>query len=231
MIETATPGASHLGAQSPAPGVSGRERAYRYVRDEVLRRPESTGTFLSEQGIASLLGTSRTPVREALLRLQAEGLVEVMPKRGVYVAPMSRRQITEVLDLRRVLEGHAAAQAMARNFVPINALRQTVLEQNSVNVRASRTAALRFFELDRRFHQDLVDAAGSDLLSRTYAHLRIRQLRFGGATLCTNPHRQRRVCDEHLAIIDALDRNDDTQVQAMIANHLDSTQQPFLCAA
>ncbi|QSE87859.1 GntR family transcriptional regulator (plasmid) [Rhodococcus pseudokoreensis] len=75
---------------SPAPKLSGRERAYRYVRDEVLRYPESTGTFLNEQALGTLLGISRTPVREALLQLQAEGFVEAIPKRGVYVAPIER---------------------------------------------------------------------------------------------------------------------------------------------
>ena len=78
--------------------VSGRERAYRHLRETVLVDPAVQGTFLNEVDLAQDIGVSRTPVREALLLLVAEGLVEMVPKRGAYVPPLSGRQIRELME-------------------------------------------------------------------------------------------------------------------------------------
>lgn len=66
---------------------SGREKAYAYLKDTVLTDPGMQGAFLSEQELADRVGVSRTPVREALLQLAAEDLVELVPKRGARVSP------------------------------------------------------------------------------------------------------------------------------------------------
>src|SRR5436305_3305361 len=77
---------------------SGRERAYRHLRETVLVDPAVQGTFLNEVDLAQAIGVSRTPVREALLLLVSEGQVEMVPKRGAYVPPLSGRQIRELME-------------------------------------------------------------------------------------------------------------------------------------
>jgi DNA-binding GntR family transcriptional regulator len=209
--------------------VSGRERAYRHLRETVLVDPGVQGTFLNEVDLAQDIGVSRTPVREALLLLVAEGLVEMVPKRGAYVPPLSGRQIRELMELRTLLEQHAASVTLAQRSVPVDAMRAALAEQERL-LTAEPCDAREFIEWDRRFHQSLVDAAGNELIARTYAGLRTRQVRVGVAALFRAIDRQRAVCAEHGRIVDALESGDEAAAHAAISEHLRITQQLFLQA-
>jgi DNA-binding GntR family transcriptional regulator len=208
---------------------SGRERAYRHLRETVLVDPAVQGTFLNEVDLAQDIGVSRTPVREALLLLVAEGLVEMVPKRGAYVPPLSGRQIRELMELRTLLEQHAASVTLAGGSVPVEAMRAALSEQQRL-LTAEPCDAREFIEWDRRFHQSLVDAAGNELIARTYAGLRTRQVRVGVAALFRATDRQRAVCGEHARILDALDAGDEAAAHAAISEHLQITLQLFLQA-
>ena len=209
--------------------VSGRERAYRHLRETVLVDPAVQGTFLNEVDLAQDIGVSRTPVREALLLLVSEGLVEMVPKRGAYVPPLSGRQIRELMELRTLLEQHAASVTLAQEAVPLDAMRSALGEQERL-LGVEPCDAHEFIEWDRRFHQSLVDAAGNELIARTYAGLRTRQVRVGVAALFRATDRQRAVCAEHGRIVDALESGDEAAAHAAIAEHLRITQQLFLQA-
>jgi DNA-binding GntR family transcriptional regulator len=209
--------------------VSGRERAYRHLRETVLVDPAVQGTFLNEVDLAQDIGVSRTPVREALLLLVAEGLVEMVPKRGAYVPPLSGRQIRELMELRTLLEQHAASVTLAKRSVPLDAMRAALAEQERL-LTAEPCDAREFIEWDRRFHQSLVDAAGNELIARTYAGLRTRQVRVGVAALFRAIDRQRAVCAEHGRIVEALQSGDEAAAHAAISEHLQITQQLFLQA-
>jgi DNA-binding GntR family transcriptional regulator len=211
---------------------SGRERAYRHLRETVLVDPAVQGTFLNEVDLAQDIGVSRTPVREALLLLVAEGLVEMVPKRGAYVPPLSGRQIRELMELRALLEQHAASVTLAQRSVPLAAMRAALAEQERLldGDSTDGDAAREFIELDRQFHQVLVDAAGNELIARTYAGLRTRQVRVGVAALSRATDRQRAVCGEHARIVDALASGDEAAAREAIADHLQITLQLFLQA-
>lgn len=210
--------------------LSGRDRAYAYVREQVLGSPAATGTFLNEQQLATQIGVSRTPVREALLMLQAEGLVEMMPKRGVYVPAMSGRQITELMDLRGALERHAATTCLEAGHAPVAAMEQALADQEELCAAESDGVEQQFIEIDTLFHQILIDAAGSELLSRTYAGLRARQLRVGVTALLHGGDRRRDVCSEHRTIVDALAAGDAARTHRAIEDHLAITLQILLRA-
>ncbi|CAN5715963.1 GntR family transcriptional regulator [soil metagenome] len=210
--------------------LSGRETAYAFLRDTVLSSPAATGTFLNEQELATRIGVSRTPVREALLMLQAEGLVEMVPKRGAYVPAMSGRQIGELMDLRGVLERHAASTSLKLGSPPVAEMQGALDAQASIAAAPGDDAAQRFIEIDAQFHQILIDAAGSDLLSRTYAGLRARQLRVGLTAVFEATDRQTKVCSEHQAIVDALAAGDENLAHQMIDDHLGITLQILLRA-
>jgi DNA-binding GntR family transcriptional regulator len=168
-------------------------------------------------------------VREALLLLVSEGLVEMVPKRGAYVPPLSGRQIRELMELRDVLERHAASVTLAQRTVPVEAMRAALAEQERL-LTIEPCDAQEFIEWDRRFHQSLVDAAGNELIARTYAGLRTRQVRVGVAALFRAIDRQRAVCAEHGRIVDALGSGDEAAAHAAISDHLRITQQLFLQA-
>jgi DNA-binding GntR family transcriptional regulator len=215
------------GVAGPA---SGREKAYAFIVDQVLTVPTTAGSFLNEQELATRIGVSRTPVREALLQLQAEGLVELVPKRGAHVPPLSGRQIAEVMDLRGVLERHAATRVLSTGSAPVAAMRAILDDQEALVNSTAESAARTFITLDGRFHQTLIDAANSELLSSTYSGLRARLLRIGLAAVFATPNRQHPVCVEHAAIVDALHSGDVDVAHARIDEHLDVTLQTLLRA-
>ncbi|WP_255945570.1 GntR family transcriptional regulator [Streptomyces odontomachi] len=209
-----------LEAADPPKALSGRDRALRYLREKVLADPSVQGTFLNEQVIATAVGVSRTPVREALLILAADGLVRIEPKRGVYIPPMSAREVNELFDLRGLLERHAASQILAGGHRPEVALGEILAAQRELAARADDSLAAEFIAVDRRFHQAMVDSAGSALLSKTYGGLRDRQIRAGYAAVRSRHERWSEVCDEHARIVDALAAGDVAALHEAIDDHL-----------
>ncbi|WP_086827844.1 GntR family transcriptional regulator [Allokutzneria sp. NRRL B-24872] len=201
---------------------SGRDRAYEFLRNTVLSDPAQQGSFISEQDVADRIGVSRTPIREALLMLAAEDLVRLVPKKGAYIAPVSGREIAELMELRGVIERHAASCAVGSDAVV--RMRETLARQRLL-VNSSEG---EFIELDHEFHSALVAAAGNQLMGRVYEGLRARQIRCGVAALVRAPGRQEAVLAEHEAIVAALEAGDVEAASAAITHHLDTTRQVLL---
>ncbi|MBC3190363.1 GntR family transcriptional regulator [Pseudonocardia sp. C8] len=210
---------------------SGRARALQYLREEVLADPDVQGSFLNEVDLAKRIGVSRTPVREALLLLVADGLVEMLPGRGAYVPPMSGREIRELMEIRALFEKHAAARTIEAGTAPVAEMRALLDEQHTIATSGdtgSADAATEFVGLDVRFHQALIDAADNVMISRSYAALRVRQRRVGVAALFRATDRQLAVCSEHERIVDALAGGDVERAGKAIDAHLDCTLQVLL---
>ncbi|MCA4134483.1 GntR family transcriptional regulator [Arthrobacter sp. M4] len=205
---------------------SGRQKAYEYLRDQILVDPTMQGTFVNEAELAREVGVSRTPVREALLLLVSDGLIELIPNRGALIPVISGRQISELFELRGVLERYAAASAIAAGTVPTGKMRRALDEQRALVaghdglVEGGRGQATEFIRLDQHFHQLLIDAADNDLISQTYNKLRTRQVFIGVEALFRTQDRQSNVCDEHQMIVDALTNGDVAAAQKAIDNHL-----------
>ncbi|OMH32387.1 GntR family transcriptional regulator [Tersicoccus sp. Bi-70] len=204
---------------------SGRERAYAYLRDEVLSDPARQGTFLNETELAASIGVSRTPVREALLLLVADGLVEMIPQRGARVPVIGRQQIHDLMQVRAMLECQSALSTMHADTAPVAAMDEVLAAQESLADGGDERA---FIDLDRAFHQSLIDAVGNGLLSATYARLRSRQIVIGVEALFRSPERQRQVVAEHRAILAALAAGDDEAATAAITEHLRVTERVLL---
>ena len=145
------------------------ERAYEHVKARILTG-ELDGHMLSEGVFATELGVSRTPVREAFLRLQVEGLMRLYPKRGALVVPVGPHESREVLAARRVVECASVKEAIGDPDLP-----DTLADLLEQQRKAAGTP--RFGELDAAFHTALVEAAGNSLLSGFYQGLRDRQIR------------------------------------------------------
>ena len=208
--------------------LTGRERALAYLRDTVLADPALEGTFVNEQQLAEQVGVSRTPVREALLILASEGLLHGVPQRGMYIPPLTGREIRELMDLRGVLEKHAAAVAAADPDKTTARMDEVVAEQHAMADDPARRDEKLFIELDRKFHQILIDAAHNDLLSRTYAGLGERQIRVGIAALAAGAERWKMVCGEHQAIVAAVRAGSVLDAHRAIDEHLRITLEHLL---
>lgn len=143
------------------------EQAAQSLRDEILSGAIPSGTRLGEAELAGRLSVSRTPIREALTRLAAEGLVEMQPNRGARVASWSSEQLREIFELRLRLEPYAVRQAVpnlgAGQIAELDALAAEMLRAGTPG-RDQDLAGI--VELNRRFHGLFIDAAGSPPLAQ-----------------------------------------------------------------
>ncbi|GAA1681797.1 GntR family transcriptional regulator [Kribbella yunnanensis] len=201
-------------------GDSGRDRAYQYLRGTVLSDPAVSGTFINEQAVATEVGISRTPVREALLMLAAEDLVQLVPHRGAFVAPVPGREIAEMMQARGVIETWAAATSLAAGDAPVQAMADVLEQQRAIVVQGD---AKEFIELDSQFHALLVAAAGNSVLGRLYENLRAKHVLLGIVALQRSETRRQEVLAEHQAIVDGLATGQPEVAEMAILGHLDTT--------
>jgi DNA-binding GntR family transcriptional regulator len=201
-------------------GVAGRDKVYEYLKNVVLTDPELQGGFISEQDIADRVGVSRTPVREALLMLAGEELVQLVPKRGAYIATLSGKELRELIELRGVLERFAAEKSLSGAVVPLAEMRDTLAKQAALD---EPHQGKQFIDLDADFHRLLIRASDNAMLIKTYEALRARQVRAGLVALFAIPRRQAAVIAEHQAIVDALASGDLPATLTAIDDHLQTT--------
>lgn len=203
------------------------ERAYEWVKERILDGRVPGGQLLSEGEAATAVGVSRTPVREAFLRLEVEGLLRLYPKRGALVVPVSPGEVGEVTEARILLETHAAEKVIARGAAVEVADRMTaILEaQRAVDV-PGETA--RFSALDREFHATLVDAADNSLIAHFYSGLHDRQVRMATSALHRSPGRYRAILDEHAGLCALLRAGEHDRFRERLAAHISGTHGALL---
>jgi DNA-binding GntR family transcriptional regulator len=163
------------------------------------------------------VGVSRTPVREALLRLEAEGLIKLYPKKGALVLPVSAQEIADVVETRQLVEEHAARKAVPASPRLLARLEE-LLDQQKEQAAAGDLAAAAV--TDRCFHAEIVRSGGNEILSRLYDQLRDRQLRMGVAVMHAHPDRITKTLVEHEQILQALRAGDADAVVALIHGHV-----------
>jgi DNA-binding GntR family transcriptional regulator len=190
-------------------------RVYQHVKHGILDRSLPGGALLTEGGIAEVVGVSRTPVREGLLQLQGEGLVQLIPKRGALVVPVSPAEVEDVLEARELVEGHTAARAWDRRAELAEAL-QTHLDA----MRAAADDLWAFMTADRSFHATVVRAAGNEVLAGVYDSLRDRQMRMGVSNLRTSADRVASALADHEAQQAALLGDDREHWLELVRDHV-----------
>ncbi|MFI9205712.1 GntR family transcriptional regulator [Streptomyces sp. NPDC053048] len=207
---------------SSAPAVQVRqppaaERVYAHVKDGVLQRRYEGGTLLTEGDLAEAVGVSRTPVREALLRLEGEGLLKLYPKKGALVLAVSAQEIADVVETRLLVEKHAAAKAVPAPPALLERLEELVADMRR-QAAAGDLAAVSLS--DRAFHAEIVRSAGNRILSGLYEQLRDRQLRMGVAVMHAHPDRIAKNIAEHTEILEALRSGDAAAAIAVVDRHV-----------
>jgi DNA-binding GntR family transcriptional regulator len=188
-----------------------QEKVYDHLKGAILAGEIRPGERLLEVRLAASLGVSRVPVREAIRKLERDGLVVAFPRRGVYASSLSPRDVDEVYAVRAVLEGLAARLAAEqRGEAHLARLDAIVAEMGA---QAERGDSAGLFATGRDFHQVVLEAAGSAKLA---VHMdlmrgqveRIRQLRMQVS------RRTRDVLREYVAIRDAIRRRDGATAEA-----------------
>jgi DNA-binding GntR family transcriptional regulator len=201
-----------------------KDRALQYVKSQVLTGAFPGGELISEGEVATALGMSRTPVREAFLRLEAEGLLRLYPQRGALVVPVSAEESRSVIEARMILEQFAVSKLVARGPEAREAMFQRMLGQlERQREAAENTDWHEFTDADRAFHDVTLDESGNRILADFYSSLRDRQMRMTGEQVTRDRQRMLTIMDEHQVIAEALRDGDRTRALAAVQDHLAST--------
>ena len=200
------------------------ELAYVTVRDRIVRGIYPGALRITEQEIADSTGVSRTPVREALRRLQAEGFVKVIANHGAVVTEWSEQDTNNVFDLRALLEPYGAARA-AELITPegIRELRSLANEQYRESEARADGFIMRVRELNNSFHQVLQGYSGNPRLTALLPVLMEAPLVL--KTFATyEPHELLRSASHHLEIVSALEARDPEWAAAIMRSHIQSAR-------
>ncbi|WP_069812744.1 GntR family transcriptional regulator [Streptomyces sp. TP-A0874] len=195
-----------------------RDQALVIVRQAIVSGEIRPNEIYSASALATRLGVSNSPVREAMLTLVNQGILEPVRNRGFRIVPISEHDLDEIGEMRRMLEipGVVALVDRARDE-DIEALRPVATE---IEEAARRGDVSVFLEADRRFHLGLLALGGNSRLVDTIAQLR-DQTRLYGVNALAEQGTLQQTAPEHFEILDALLARDAAAVERIMARHLD----------
>jgi DNA-binding GntR family transcriptional regulator len=187
---------------------------YTQIRSEIRDHELRPGDRLREIDIAERLGVSRTPVREALKRLEAEGLIIYAQPRGLVVTELSHSDVMQLYAMREVLEGAAARFAAEQaSSMEIRSLQQIVMQERSVKTAAEAVAT------NLRFHEAISTAAHNEYLLKAMNVLQ-DALSLLGTTTYSTPGRIATAAQEHSDIVDCIAKHDPEAAEKTARQHI-----------
>lgn len=198
-----------------------RDRIASSIRNAIMDGRLLPGGRLTEQELVSMLGVSRTPLREALLLLDSEGFINILPRRGAVVSEISRTDVEDIYGAKSILESGAAKLACDKASIDIIE-RLTELTDNMESASKHQRNNYRILlDLNAEFHQVLSDAAGNKKLSQFIKNLRSQTLRFNYIYLSLKSRIDASI-SEHRMIIDALKHGNKPLIEQLIQQHNES---------
>ncbi|QZY50909.1 GntR family transcriptional regulator [Leucobacter tenebrionis] len=209
------------GAEHAAePGLPQGERVYEWVRDRIIDGRLPTGSRVREREVAEQLGVSRIPIREAFPRLEAEGYIRTLPRRGAVVAPMALDDVIELFDVRASLEVLAARLAAAR--CAAGASGESLIAALAAAERAVASGrGAEIADATSDFHDTVVELAGSRLLQDLMLPVRGRVKRLFHIA---NGRDDRDVHHEHRDLCDAIVRGQTERAAALALAHVEHSR-------
>jgi DNA-binding GntR family transcriptional regulator len=198
------------------------EFAYNQMLDLMLAGHLPAGAVLQERRLAEMRSISRTPVREALARLEVESLVSRRNGRMLFVADVSVESYISLLDMRRILEMETAARATGR-FDP--AVARKIADAIAKLVDLPRITPAQHWAVDDMVHSSIADAAGNPMVATSIRELRRRTHIFNTARI---PHRLVVGAGEHMALIDAVMGDDPERSRKLMADHIDNVRDAII---
>ncbi len=219
-VATLRPGS--VRRRSPlSPRATSSALVYEHLRSQILSLAIPPGAALSENDLAKSFGVSRTPVREALLRLADELLVEIVPKSGTTVSRIPYFQLTEAIIIRKALEELAVRTACERATKSQVTTVWAFVERQREADKAGDPDA--FHEADEGFHAAISDAAGYPGIWQLVKQVKVQVDRYRRLTL-PQSGRMGSVVKEHAAIAHALDKRDADRAVAAMRGHLEGLE-------
>jgi DNA-binding GntR family transcriptional regulator len=199
-----------------------KSQAYQQIKTLLLTGKLPHGTVASVPLIAKRLGISRTPVREAFLDLERDGLIRILPKKGAVTNPISTEQKREIFLIRDALEGIVVTKlADSITAEQIRALRD-VFERHK-KIPQGEAGWDEFIRIDREFHLTMASFAGFEKIREILANIRDLMELIGREALSSHGRREK-IFKEHERILKALEHNDQSAAAKAIQFHLSETE-------
>jgi len=194
-----------------------RQKVYHHIREEILKGAIAPRERLIEAKIAGEIGTSRTPVREALHNLELEKLVVSIPRVGYVVRGMDMEEVEQICEIRAAIEGLAISWATAKQRDRlIQALRRNIENQKKQIARGDLNG---YVELDAQFHDIIARLAGSDRLLELTQTLRRHMLRYRIQCIYMTETAERSM-HGHERIVTAIEEGDTGEIATAVKTHL-----------
>ena len=201
------------------------DKAYRELRDAVLRGTFAMGARLKEVDLAQQIGVSRTPVREALRRLNAEGYVQFTDSQRAAVVSFSRNDVSEVFRLRAMLEGHASA--LAATLISQEDIKRLITLSRAMENASGEGKYDRISKLNGEFHKTILGAANSprlEILMRSIVELPIILRTFFGYS----PAELKRSFGHHRELIAAFQASDPEWAESVMRAHISAARAVYM---
>ncbi len=198
------------------------QRVYDSTKEQILSGRLAGGSLLSEVEVARQLHVGRTPAREAFVRLEAEGLLSLLPHRGAIVTPMTPADMVELLEVRESLEV-SAVRLLARHP---DRLARLAAARTELDDQASHAATMdlsAFAVSDQRFHLALVEAAGNRLAARLYATLGERQRQMTAGAVGFDLGRLAALLGDHRDLLRSAEQGEPDRFAVGLRRHFEST--------
>lgn len=201
------------------------DTVYESLLESILGGRLASGTVISEVSLAKQLDVSRTPVHDALRQLAKDGLVEQRAGRRAIVRTFSKDDIHDIFEMRKILEGEATRRATGNlDHATVAHLREMGEELRSNPDRADYLS--RWADFDEQFHDAIAKASGSDRLWQEI--IRYRLLHRGFNKLTTTVDGLQEALEEHVEILDAMERGDAELAARRMAEHIEKWQRYFV---
>lgn len=200
------------------------------LRDYIVEGNLDEGERVPERALCTMLGISRTPLREALKVLASEGLLDLLPNRGARVRALTPRDLTELFDVMGGLESLAGRLACEHvTDDELLAIERLHHEMYSFYLRRDLHG---YFRVNQLIHEKIVEAARNAMLAATYASFagRLRRERFS-ANLATDRDRWTEAMREHEAILDALRRRSGEELSNILFQHLRNKRRALMAVS
>ncbi|HWQ61813.1 MAG TPA: GntR family transcriptional regulator [Negativicutes bacterium] len=195
-----------------------REKAYRIIKQRIINCQLAPGSALNERELVAEIGVSRTPIREALNRLEKENLVTIIPGRGSFVSSITVKEINDIYQLREIIEPYVTGlvtPSFPEERLAFYRDAFLALDQDDYDGLA---------RLDSEFHFLIMDTAENDRINQVMANMyaQNQRIRF---RLTRQPARLQETVDEHMAVIEAMLARDPLKAQEAMRAHLIRSRQ------
>jgi DNA-binding GntR family transcriptional regulator len=202
--------------------VSLRDQIYEIIREMILRREIEPGQKIVEEELAGKIGVSRTPLREALCRLENEGIINFIPRRGAFVRELTRETLIEVLELREVLEG--LVTRLAVEYMDGDTLAELQKCLDDIHNTPDHGAHLiKYTHADETFHKLLLSVCPNRMLKSSMSTINMH-LQFIRIRTVVIPDRAKKTVEEHYQILAAIQQKDADLAETLMRKHIASVR-------